>query len=44
MAAITRFLRPVAYQNVPGALLPDTLKDDNPLGIARRVDGVLILP
>ena len=44
MAAITRFLRPVAYQNVPGALLPDALKDDNPLGIARRVDGVLILP
>lgn len=42
MAAITRFLRPVAYQNVPEALLPDALKEANPLGIARRVDGVLI--
>jgi NADP-dependent aldehyde dehydrogenase len=44
MAAITRFLRPVAYQNVPDALLPDALKEANPLGIARRVDGVLIQP
>lgn len=44
MAAITRFLRPVAYQNVPESLLPDALKESNPLGIARRVDGVLILP
>lgn len=44
MAAITRFLRPVAYQNVPEALLPDALKEGNPLGIARRVDGGLILP
>jgi NADP-dependent aldehyde dehydrogenase len=44
MAAITRFLRPVAYQNVPEALLPDALKEGNPLGIVRRVDGVLILP
>jgi NADP-dependent aldehyde dehydrogenase len=44
MAAITRFLRPVAYQNVPDALLPDALKESNPLGIARRVDGVPVLP
>ena len=44
MAAITRFLRPVAYQNVPDELLPDALKEANPLGIARRVDGVLVLP
>ena len=44
MAAITRFLRPVAYQNVPESLLPDALKEGNPLGIARRVDGVLTLP
>ncbi len=44
MAAITRFLRPVAYQNVPEALLPDALKETNPLRIARRVDGVLVLP
>ncbi|WP_314427312.1 aldehyde dehydrogenase (NADP(+)) [uncultured Microbacterium sp.] len=44
MAAITRFLRPVAYQNVPESLLPDALKEANPLGIARRVDGILIVP
>ena len=44
MAAITRFLRPVAYQNVPDALLPDALKEGNPLGIARRVDGIIVLP
>ncbi|MCP1428564.1 NADP-dependent aldehyde dehydrogenase [Microbacterium foliorum] len=44
MAAITRFLRPVAYQNVPEGLLPDALKEGNPLGIVRRVDGILILP
>lgn len=44
MAAITRFLRPVAYQNVPESLLPDALKESNPLGIARRVDGILIQP
>jgi NADP-dependent aldehyde dehydrogenase len=36
--AIKRFLRPVAFQNVPDALLPDALKDANPLGIWRLVD------
>ncbi len=40
-AAITRFLRPVAYQNVPEALLPAALQEANPLGIPRRVDGIL---
>nr|WP_201468493.1 aldehyde dehydrogenase (NADP(+)) [Microbacterium hydrocarbonoxydans] len=44
MAAITRFLRPVAYQNVPEGLLPDALKESNPLGIVRRVDGILVQP
>lgn len=38
-AAISRFLRPVAYQNFPQALLPKTLRDDNPWGVPRRVDG-----
>jgi NADP-dependent aldehyde dehydrogenase len=39
-AAIARFLRPVAYQGLPQALLPDALQDANPLGIAARlVDG-----
>jgi acyl-CoA reductase-like NAD-dependent aldehyde dehydrogenase len=38
--AIYRFMRPIAFQNVPDALLPDPLKDGNPLGILRQVDGV----
>ncbi|WP_419709956.1 aldehyde dehydrogenase (NADP(+)) [Pseudomonas sp. NFX224] len=37
--AIERFLRPVCYQNCPDDLLPDALKNGNPLGIARLVDG-----
>ncbi|MCY1524710.1 Alpha-ketoglutaric semialdehyde dehydrogenase [compost metagenome] len=37
--AIARFLRPVCYQNYPDALLPDALKNANPLAIARLVDG-----
>jgi alpha-ketoglutaric semialdehyde dehydrogenase len=39
MTAIKRFLRPVAFQNVPDALLPDALKNANPLGIWRMVNG-----
>jgi NADP-dependent aldehyde dehydrogenase len=38
MTAIQRFLRPVAYQNMPDSLLPDALKNANPLGIWRIVD------
>lgn len=38
-AAIKRFARPVAFQNCPEALLPDELKDGNPLNIVRIVDG-----
>jgi len=41
MMAIKRFLRPVAYQNLPDALLPDALKDANPLGIWRIIDDVM---
>ena len=37
--AIFRFARPVCYQNFPEAALPDALKDANPLGIWRLVDG-----
>jgi alpha-ketoglutaric semialdehyde dehydrogenase len=37
--AIERFLRPVAYQNVPEALLPPALDSDNSLGLLRMVDG-----
>jgi NADP-dependent aldehyde dehydrogenase len=40
MTAIKRFMRPVAYQNVPSVLLPDALKDENPLGILRVVDQI----
>lgn len=39
--AIERFQRPVAYQDVPVALLPDAVRDDNPWGLLRRVDGTL---
>ncbi|KQU36463.1 MULTISPECIES: aldehyde dehydrogenase (NADP(+)) [unclassified Rhodococcus (in: high G+C Gram-positive bacteria)] len=39
--AIERFLRPVAYQDVPAALLPSAIADGNPDGIWRRVDGQL---
>lgn len=39
--AIERWLRPVAYQNTPPALLPPELRDDNPLGLPRRFDGRL---
>lgn len=39
--AIERWLRPVAYQNTPEALLPLELRDDNPLGLPRRYDGHL---
>ncbi|WP_435060768.1 aldehyde dehydrogenase (NADP(+)) [Amycolatopsis thermoflava] len=39
--AIRRFLRPITYQDVPEQLLPAALRDGNPLGIPRRVDGVL---
>ena len=42
--AVRRFQRPVAYQDAPEALLPDALRESNPLGIPRRVDGVLVLP
>ena len=39
--AIERFLRPVAYQNVPPALLPAAVDVPNSLGIWREVDGEL---
>jgi 2,5-dioxopentanoate dehydrogenase len=40
-AAIHRFVRPVAYQDFPHALLPVELQDANPRGIWRLVDGEL---
>lgn len=37
--AIKRFARPIAFQDMPQDLLPEALKDGNPLGIWRMVDG-----
>ncbi|MFE6910256.1 aldehyde dehydrogenase (NADP(+)) [Streptomyces erythrochromogenes] len=37
--AIERWLRPVAFQSVPDALLPAELREANPLGLPRRVTG-----
>ncbi len=42
--AVRRFLRPVAYQEAPERALPPALREANPLGIPRRVDGELVLP
>lgn len=40
---IARWTRAMSYQGVPDALLPPALQEANPLGIARRVDGVFTL-
>jgi NADP-dependent aldehyde dehydrogenase len=37
--AIFRFARPICYQGFPDEVLPEELKDTNPLGIWRMVDG-----
>jgi NADP-dependent aldehyde dehydrogenase len=42
--AIERFLRPVCYQDVPADLLPEALRDENPLGLARTINGELQQP
>ncbi|MFJ3668683.1 aldehyde dehydrogenase (NADP(+)) [Streptomyces sp. NPDC090106] len=39
--AIERWMRPVAYQTVPEALLPVELRDENALGLPRRFNGRL---
>lgn len=38
---IKRFARPICFQNWPGNLLPDELKNENPLGIWRTVNNEL---
>ncbi|MBV1777985.1 aldehyde dehydrogenase (NADP(+)) [Paeniglutamicibacter sp. ABSL32-1] len=38
-AAISRFLRPVAYQGFPQGLLPEALQDANPLNVPQMVNG-----
>ncbi|MFD1217429.1 aldehyde dehydrogenase (NADP(+)) [Microbulbifer celer] len=37
--SIARFVRPICFQNYPEALLPDALKNSNPLNISRLVNG-----
>lgn len=37
--AILRFVRPVCYQNFPDAALPPELRNANPLGLLRLVNG-----
>jgi NADP-dependent aldehyde dehydrogenase len=38
--SIKRWVRPFSYQDWPDSLLPNELKNENPLGINRSVDGV----
>jgi NADP-dependent aldehyde dehydrogenase len=38
-AAIDRFLRPMAWQGFPDALLPAPVQEANPWQLTRRVDG-----
>jgi NADP-dependent aldehyde dehydrogenase len=37
--AIDRFLRPVAYQDLPEALLPEALREGGQGGVIARIDG-----
>ncbi|WP_415762467.1 aldehyde dehydrogenase (NADP(+)) [Pseudomonas sp. CP4] len=39
MSSIERFLRPVAYQGFPDALLPEALREANPWQVPRLLDG-----
>jgi NADP-dependent aldehyde dehydrogenase len=39
--AINRFLRPVAYQDLPQELLPASLRDEDPWQLNRRGDGTV---
>ena len=40
-AAIQRWVRPVCWQNFPEAALPDAIRNGNPRGIQRTVNGAL---
>ncbi len=39
--AVLRWVKPVCWQDAPQSVLPDELKDGNPMSIWRTVDGVL---
>jgi NADP-dependent aldehyde dehydrogenase len=41
LTATRRFLRPVCWQSAPQHVLPPPLRDENPAGIWRRIDGRL---
>jgi NADP-dependent aldehyde dehydrogenase len=43
-SAIRRFLRPVAYQSAPQALLPEVLRDEALARLPHRRNGVLFVP
>ena len=43
-SAVRRFLRPVAYQSAPSALLPGVLRDESLATLPHRRNGVLVLP
>ncbi|AUC82538.1 aldehyde dehydrogenase (NADP(+)) [Lacinutrix sp. Bg11-31] len=38
--SIKRWVRPFSYQDWPNHLLPDALKNENPLGVYRIIDGL----
>jgi 2,5-dioxopentanoate dehydrogenase len=40
--AIKRFVRPLCFQNFPNNLLPEELKDGNPLGVPRILNGKIL--
>ncbi len=39
LTSTRRFMRPVCWQSAPPSALPSALRDENPTGIWRRVDG-----
>ena len=39
--SIKRWLRPVSYQDFPQSLLPEELKNGNPLNIKRNINGFI---
>jgi NADP-dependent aldehyde dehydrogenase len=41
VTAARRFQRPVAYQDIPDAVLPEVLRNANPAGIPRRINGTV---
>ena len=39
LTAVKRWVRPVSYQDWPDSILPQELKNENPMGIMRNVNG-----